>query len=119
LSNLAETLKCFFLQKRAPKSPYGKPPKELERIVIKIFRKLSLNPLEIHFLLKKHRIRNPNNNKIPSRSGIVNILKRYPTFKIKSKEIVRYEKERAGELGHLDIKRLKTLKVKIPRKRSI
>jgi len=40
--------------KRGPKKkPFAKPAKELERIVVKIFRKLNLNPQEIHFLLKK------------------------------------------------------------------
>ncbi len=47
--------------KRGPKNPYGKPSKELKRIVIKIFRKLNFNPQEIHFLLKKHKIINQRN----------------------------------------------------------
>jgi len=96
--------------KRGPKDPHGKPSKELERIVVKIFRRLRLNPQEIHFLLEKHGIINPNNSQTPSRSGIVNILKRYPTFKIKSEETIRYEKERAGELGHIDVKKIKNIK---------
>ena len=106
-------------QRRGPrKNPYGKPPKELERIVIKIFRRLNRNPLEIHFLLKRHKIINQRNGKIPSRAGIVNILKRYPTFKIKSKEITRYEKERAGELGHLDTKKIKNIKGQNPKRKK-
>jgi hypothetical protein len=105
--------------KRGPKKkPFGKPSKELERIVFKIFRKLNLNPQEIHFLLKKHKLVNQANDKIPSRSGIVNILKRYPTFKIKTEKIIRYEKERAGELGHLDVKKIKNIKGQDPKKKK-
>ena len=97
-------------KKRSPRNPYGKPPKQLERTIVKIFRRLALNPQNIHFLLEEHQIINPATGKVPSRAGIVNILKRYPTFKIKSEEIVRYEKERAGELGHIDLKKLKNVK---------
>ena len=105
--------------KRGPKkNPFGKPSKELERIVVKIKRKLNLNPQEIHFLLKKHKVVNSVNGKILSRSGIVNILKRYPTFKIKTEEIIRYEKERAGELGHLDVKKIKNIKGQDPKKKK-
>ena len=96
--------------KRSPKNPYAKPTKELERTVVKIFRKLCLCPQDIHFLLKEYKIVNPNTGKTPSRAGLVNILKRHPTFKIKSEEIARYEKERAGELGHVDVKKLKNIK---------
>lgn len=105
-------------QKRGPKNPYGKPSKEFERIVIKIFRKLNLNPQEIHFLLNKHNLFNPVTRKVSSRSGIVNILKRYPTFKINKEEIIRYEKERAGELGHLDVKKVKNIKGQNPKKKK-
>jgi len=105
--------------KRGPKKkPFGKPSKELERIVVKIFRKLNLNPQEIHFLLKKHKLVNQANDKILSRSGIVNILKRYPTFKIKTEEIICYEKERAGELGHLDVKKIKNIKGQDPKEKK-
>ena len=102
--------KSLLPQKRSPKSPYGKPPKELERIVVKIFRRLHLDPQNINFLLGEHQIVNPQTKTTPSRSGIVNILKRYPTFKTKSEEITRYEKERAGELGHIDVKKVKNIK---------
>lgn len=104
--------------KRRPKNPYGKPSKELERIVIKIFRKLNLNPQEIHFLLKEHKIVNQANSRVPSRAGIINILKRYPFFKINAQEIIRYEKERAGELGHIDVKKIKNIKGQNPKKKK-
>lgn len=102
--------KSLLPKKRGPKNPHNKPPKELERIIVKIFRKLRLNPLELHFLLKEREIVNLNTGKTPSRAGIANILKRYPTFKIKSEEIIRYEKEDAGEMGHIDVKKLKNIK---------
>lgn len=109
-SELGRNPESLLSKKRSPQNPYGKPPKQLERIIIKIFRRLGLNPQNIHFLLEEHQIVNPATGKVPSRAGIVNIFKRYPTFKIKSEEIVRYEKERAGELGHIDVKKLKNVK---------
>jgi len=89
--------------------------------VVKIFRKLAFCPQDIHFLLKQYGLINPKTKKVPSRAGIVNILKRHPIFKIKSEEIIRYEKERAGELGHLDTKKVKNIKdqIKIQRRKSI
>lgn len=68
--------------------------------------------------MKKHKIINQRNGKIPSRAGIVNILKRYPTFKVNQEEIIRYEKERAGELGHIDIKKIKNIKGQNPKKKK-
>jgi hypothetical protein len=46
-------------------------------------------------------------------------LKRYPTFKIKTEQIICYEKERAGEFGHLDVKKMKNITVQDPKKKSI
>lgn len=68
--------------------------------------------------MRKHKIINQGNGKVPSRAGIVNILKRYPTFKINQEEIVRYEKERAGELGHLDTRKVKNIKGQNPKKKK-
>ena len=98
-------------RKRGPKHPHNRPPKEKERLVIKIHRKLRLPPIQIHFLLLDRGIK-------MSVSGIRNIIGRYPEKEPIKEVSERYEKEYPGELGHIDVKKIPNIKDQDPKKKQ-
>lgn len=99
-----------------PKRFYRKTPKELERIVIKLRDNTGLSSIKIHFELKNRGILNPTTNSFLSESAIRNIFKRYKRgykfdkLKRPKVKIIRYEKQFPGELGHIDIKKVRKIK---------
>ena len=98
-------------RKRGPKRPHNRPPKEKERLVIKIHRKLKLPPIQIHFLLLDRGIK-------MSVSGIRNIIGRYPEKEPIKEVSERYEKKQPGELGHIDVKKIPNIKGQDPKNKQ-
>jgi transposase InsO family protein len=98
-------------RKRGPNHPHNRPPKEKERLVIKIHRKLKLPPIQIHFLLCDQGIK-------MSVSGIRNIIGRYPEKEPIKEVSERYEKKHPGELGHIDVKKIPNIKGHNPKKKQ-
>jgi transposase InsO family protein len=103
--------KSLLPRKRGPKRPHNRPPKEKERLVIKIHRKLKLPPSQISFLLLDRGIK-------MSVSGIRNIIGRYPEKEPIKEVSERYEKEYPGELGHIDVKKIPNIKGHNPKKKQ-
>jgi hypothetical protein len=101
-----------------PKTFYRKTPKELERIVIKLRDNTGLSSIKIHFELKNRGILNPTTNSFLSESAIRAIFKRYKRgykfdkLKRPKVKIIRYEKQLPGELGHIDIKKVRKIKLR-------
>ena len=98
-------------EKRGPKKPWNKPSKELERIVVFIKRKTALSNYQISVLLNKKGM-------VISEKGIGNILKRYPLPKPEKEKVIRYEKAIPGELGHIDVHKLKNVKGQNPKEKK-
>jgi len=85
--------------KRGPKFGTNRTPKDIERNIVSVYRRLGLNRYELVELFEpvyKH--------KTPKASTMYLIVKRYQRgLKKKQKEqIKRYEKKYPGELGHID-----------------
>lgn len=97
-------------RKRGPKRPWNRPPKERERLVVNIHRRLGKAPAQIHFMLADRNIH-------MSISGIRNILGRYPLPEPIQEVVERYEKKAPGELGHIDMKKLPNIKGENPKKK--
>jgi transposase InsO family protein len=85
--------------KRGPKYLTRRPSEQIENAVI-YWRKKGNNKYEIHSILCDKL-----KDKVPSPSGIYNILKRHNLNRLKPvmrEEKRRIIKEKAGELGHMD-----------------
>lgn len=99
-----------------PKKFHRKTPKELERIVIKLRDNAGLSSVKIHHELKNRGILNPSTNCPLSESAIRAIFNRYKRgykfdkLKRSKVKIIRYEKQTPGELGHIDIKKVRKIK---------
>lgn len=98
-----------------PKTFYRKTPKNLERIVIQMRDKSGLSSIKIHFELKNRGILNPSTKCFLSESAIRAIFRRYKRGhkfdKLKNKKpIIRYEKEKPGELAHIDVKKIRRIR---------
>ena len=99
-----------------PKTFYRQTPKILERLVIKIRDNTGLSSIKIHFELKNRGIINPSTGCFLSDSAICAIFKRYKRgykfdkLKRPKVKIIRYEKQTPGELGHIDIKKVRKIK---------
>jgi transposase InsO family protein len=95
--------------KRGPIIPWNKPDKDFERTVVFIKRKTDMPNSKISRLLtdKGYPI---------SAKGVGNILARYPLPK-KRRKIIRYEKQSPGELGHIDVHKLKNIKGQNPKEK--
>lgn len=102
-----------------PINQKNKTPKELERLVMKIRRKLKWGSKKIHYYLKNLNIINSATGKFLSDSTIRAIFKRYPVrVKINKPKIVRYEKDYAGEMAHIDLKHLSNVKGENPKEKK-
>jgi len=99
-----------------PNNFYRKTPKELERLVIKIRDNLGLSSIKIHYELKNRGIINPSTNCNLSESAICAIFKRYKRgykfdkLKRPKLKIIRYEKQKPGEMAHIDVKKIRKIK---------
>jgi len=98
--------------RRGPKgSPYGKPPRDYERMIVRMHRRLGWSAPWIAAYLAEHNIVNPSSGRPLSQRACYNVLKRYPSpRKPRREEVVRYEKSEPGDLGHMDTKKLPNIK---------
>jgi len=87
--------------------PYGRAPKDYERMIVKMHRRLGWTAPLIAAYLMDSNILNPSTGRPLSQRACYNVLKRYPApKKVRKEEVVRYEKANPGELGHMDTKKL-------------
>ncbi len=73
-------------------------PKEIERTIIKAYRRFGSNRYELVLLFKPYYL-----DKTPSPATMDRIKARYPLNESDRKTIKRYEKQAPGELAHIDI----------------
>jgi transposase len=99
-----------------PKTCSKQTPKWLERLVVKLRDKQNLSSIKIHFELKNRGILNPSTGCFLSESAIRAIFIRYKRgykwdkLKRKKTKVIRYEKQLPGELGHIDVKKIRKIK---------
>lgn len=98
---------ALFPQKRGPKPGSRRTPKDIERNIVKAYRRFGSNRYELVLLFKPYYL-----DKTPSPATMDRIKARYPLNQHDKKIIKRYEKQAPGELAHIDLSRLpKDLKV--------
>ena len=91
--------------------PYGRAPKDYERMIVKIHRRLGWTAPVIAAHLSDYSILNPATGRPLCQRACYNVLKRYPAPKrVAKEEVVRYEKKTPGVLGHMDMKKLPNVK---------
>ena len=73
-------------------------PKEIERNILKAYRRFGSNRYELVLLFKPYYL-----DKTPSSATMDRIKKRYPLNESQKKIIKRYEKLTPGELAHIDL----------------
>jgi len=94
-------------KRRGPKPGSRRTPKEIERSIVKAYRRFGSNRYELVLLFKPYYL-----DKTPSPATMDRIKARYPLPE-KDKEIIkRYEKQAPGELAHIDLSQIpKDIKV--------
>lgn len=76
-------------------------PKEIERNIIKAYRRFGSNRYELVLIFKPYYL-----NKTPSPATMDRIKARYPLNESQKKIVKRYEKKAPGELAHLDVTKI-------------
>src|SRR3972149_1864844 len=84
--------------KRGAKPGSRRTPKEIERNILKAYRRFGSNRYELVLLFKPYYL-----DKTPSSATMDRIKARYPLNLAQKKVIKRYEKKAPGELAHIDI----------------
>ena len=84
--------------KRGAKPGSRRTPKDIERNIIKAYRRFGSNRYELVLLFKPYYL-----DKTPSPATMDRIKKRYPLNESQKKIIKRYEKQAPGELAHIDL----------------
>lgn len=98
---------ALFPKKRGPKPGSRRTIKEIERNVIKAYRRFGSNRYELVLLFKPYYL-----DKTPSSATMDRIKARYPLNSEDKKIIKRYERKTPGELAHIDLSSIpKDLKV--------
>jgi len=87
--------------KRGPRPGSRRTPKEIERSIIKAYRRFGSNRYELVLLFKPYYL-----DKTPSPATMDRIKARYPLNESAKKIIKRYEKKAPGELAHIDLTKL-------------
>jgi transposase InsO family protein len=87
--------------KRGAKPGSRRTPKEIERNIMKVYRRFGSNRYELVLLFKPYYL-----DKTPSPATMDRIKKRYPLNKSAQKIIKRYEKKAPGELAHIDLTKI-------------
>lgn len=94
-------------EKRGPKPGSRRTPKEIERNIIKAYRRFGANRYELVHLFKPYYL-----DKTPASATMDRIKARYPLNDTAKKIIKRYEKQTPGELAHIDLSEIpKDIKV--------
>jgi hypothetical protein len=84
--------------KRGARPGSRRTPKEVERNIVKAYRRFGSNRYELVLLFKPYYL-----DKTPSPATMDRIKARYPLNETDKKIIKRYEKHTPGELAHIDI----------------
>jgi len=87
--------------KRGAKPGSRRTPKDIERNIIKAYRRFGANRYELVLLFKPYYL-----DKTPSPATMDRIKARYPLNASAKKIIKRYEKQTPGELAHIDLTKL-------------
>src|SRR4030067_1636949 len=87
--------------KRGAKPGSRRTPKEIERNIIKAYRRFGSNRYELVLLFKPYYL-----DKTPSSATMDRIKARYPLNPSQKKIVKRYEKKSPGELAQIDITKL-------------
>lgn len=85
-------------EKRGPKPGTRRTPKDIERNIMKAYRRFGSNRYELVLLFKPYYL-----DKTPSSATMDRIKKRYPLNPAQKKVVKRYEKQVPGELAHIDL----------------
>ena len=88
-------------KKRGVRPGSRRTPKEIERNIVKAYRRFGSNRYELVLLFKPHYL-----DKTPSPATMDRIKARYPLNESQKKIIKRYEKQAPGELAHIDLTEL-------------
>lgn len=88
-------------KKRGAKPGSRRTPKEIERNIVKAYRRFGSNRYELVLLFKPYYL-----DKTPSPATMDRIKARYPLNESDKKIIRRYEKQIPGELAHIDLSKL-------------
>ncbi len=88
-------------EKRGAKPGSRRTPKDIERNIIKTYRRFGSNRYELVMLFKPYYL-----DKTPSPATMDRIKARYPLREKDKKVIKRYKKQSPGELAHIDLSKL-------------
>jgi len=88
-------------KKRGARPGSRRTPKDVERNIIKAYRRFGSNRYELVLLFKPYYL-----DKTPSPATMDRIKTRYPLNELQKKIIKRYEKQAPGELAHIDISKV-------------
>jgi transposase InsO family protein len=88
-------------RKRGAKPGSRRTPKDIERNIVKAYRRFGSNRYELVLLFKPYYL-----DKTPSPATMDRIKARYPLNETEKRIIKRYEKQTPGELAHIDLTRL-------------
>ena len=87
--------------KRGVRPGSRRTPKEVERNIIKAYRRFGSNRYELVLLFKPYYL-----DKTPSPATMDRIKARYPLNEAQKQIIKRYEKQSPGELAHIDMTKI-------------
>ncbi len=87
--------------KRGAKPGSRRTPKDIERNIVKAYRRFGSNRYELVLLFKPYYL-----DKTPSPATMDRIKARYPLNESQKKIIKRYEKQAPGELAHIDLSKI-------------
>ena len=97
----SKTPESLMPKKRGARPGSRRTAKEVERNIIKAYRRFGSNRYELVLLFKPYYL-----DKTPSPATMDRIKARYPLNEAQKKVIKRYEKEAPGELAHVDVSKL-------------
>jgi transposase InsO family protein len=96
-----KTEESLLPEKRGARPGSRRTPKDIERNIIKAYRRFGSNRYELVLLFKPYYL-----DKTPSPATMDRIKARYPLNESQKKIIKRYEKQSPGELAHIDVTEL-------------
>src|SRR3989339_1876887 len=88
-------------KKRGARPGSRRTPKEIERNIVKAYRRFGSNRYELVLLFKPYYL-----DKTPSPATMDRIKARYPLNEAQKQIIKRYEKQAPGELAHIDMTKI-------------
>jgi transposase InsO family protein len=95
------TEEALLPRRRGARPGSRRTPKEMERSIIKAYRRFGSNRYELVLLFKPYYL-----DRTPSAATMDRIKARYPLNDAQKKVIKRYEKQAPGELAHIDVSQL-------------